>query len=149
MICWQIRKPAVIGRDIVFYYSTSLSEVQITRKTSTNIPRYLFPEDRFDRFFRLSIGIRSAQFSTLQSVLRNRETIISLTISCHSISVFLFLCLKDRTSRRWRKTWKKTDLLSNQFGSRYVTLVLCHAFSLWVGNRAHLYLVLFYNPWVE
>ena len=40
--------------------------------------------------FGLSIAICSAQFTFLQSVLhKNRKTIISHTIICHSISVFL------------------------------------------------------------
>lgn len=64
--------------------------------------------------FRLSIGIRSAQFSSLQSILRNQKTIISLTIICHSISVFLSNVWKIEPRQR-RKSWKKTDVLSNQF----------------------------------
>ena len=43
----------------------------------------------FVKSFRRSITICSAQFSHLQYVSRNRKTILSLTIICHSISVFL------------------------------------------------------------
>ena len=39
--------------------------------------------------FRISITILSVHFSYLQYVLRNRKPISSLTIFCHSISVFL------------------------------------------------------------
>ena len=44
---------------------------------------------REDEFSSPLFTIRPAQFSRLQSVLRNRKTIISLTITGHSLSVFL------------------------------------------------------------
>ena len=58
--------------------------------------------------FRLSIGICSAKFTFLQLVLhKNQKTIISLTIICHPISVFLAIkCLKDSFPKRSRKPEK-------------------------------------------
>ena len=70
---------------------------------------------REDEFSSPLSTIRPAQFSCLQSGLRNWKTIISLTTTCHSISVFLANDWKIELRGGDENLEKKTDLLSNQF----------------------------------